>query len=272
VKRWLCFFVYLYFLSAHVVSAHAQVPGFLEDVTGDELVTFVAIGDSLTYGVGDGTQPGEFIEEAPRTDGSQGYVPEVAALTGVTVINEGVPGEVFTRSGVGRVPSIVQSTGADIVAIFEGSNDAIFRTAAGTYERNLQKALNVIRALGRKALIFTLPEPCCDHDGLQQFVSSYSDQVLKLAELNEVRVADVRGVWRSTCPDPENCPLYNLPEGLHPNDRGYTAIAQTVAASLFGLNILDELQQADIANVLGISPDSLVVTPAILANTSDETN
>jgi lysophospholipase L1-like esterase len=236
----------------------------VEDLTGDGIVTYLGFGDSITYGVGDGTAVGDVVTEIPVTDGTKGYVPQVGSLTGVATVNGGIPGEIFTTAGVQRLPGAVQSSGADIVGIFEGSNDAIFRTAPGTYERLLQKALNVVRSIGRQAVIFTLPPPCCDHDGLQPFVNSFSEEVLKLSRINDVPVADIRRLWASTCQNQEECELYNLPEGLHPNSRGYKAIAQTVSAALLGIDIFSTQGQAEFIAATGITAEEVVVVPDVV--------
>lgn len=236
----------------------------LEDVNGDGVVSITAYGDSITYGVGDGTQPGQFFERAPFPPGPAGYPARVSSQLGVSVANLGDPGEVLTGTGVERFPAAVQSTNSDLVLIMEGANDAIFQTSTSAYGRALQKSVNASIALGRLPVLLTLPPPCCNHSGSRPFVRSYSDVVRARASRNDLTVIDVERAWDSTC-EGAQCSLYNLPEGLHPNQSGYTAIAQTIMAGLLGINIFVDSGAAELENALGLAAGSVIVKPDVPA-------
>ena len=74
-------------------TASAESETLLVDRNGDESVSILAFGDSLTYGVGDGSAPGKVVEEPSRANSPAGYPKRIQNLSGVRVSNSGVPGE-----------------------------------------------------------------------------------------------------------------------------------------------------------------------------------
>lgn len=237
--------------------------GLLNDVNGDGEVRFLGFGDSITYGVGDGTSPGEVVTTVPLTDGTAGYVARLGRLLSIPASNRGVPGEVFTTEGYLRVQREVVNTNADIIGIFEGSNDAVFQTSPDLYETRLQRSVNIVQAVGKTPLLFSLPEPCCEHAGQALFSNAYSDRVKVVAEANQLATVDLRRGWETVCGtgDDESCVLYNLPEGLHPNTRGYDLIAQMTSAAMYGLDIFVADDARALATILGITESDLVLAP-----------
>jgi len=233
----------------------------LEDVNGDGLISYLGFGDSITFGVGDGTEPGDFVVVSPSTDGSAGYIPRLAQLTGLMVDNSGVPGEELTRGGIQRLPNVMLTTSADIVGFFEGANDAVFRVSTTDFRRSLQRAINVMLALNKKPLLMTIPPPCCDRASLAFFTTAYNTIIRDRAYVNDLPVADLERAWFSTCNDINFCDLFNVPEGLHPNSKGYDVIAQTVAASLFGVDIFSLSGAAELESVLGLEEGTIIVVP-----------
>ena len=254
------------FLSASS-TANAQ-QSLLTDLTGDKNVTYLAFGDSLTSGVGDGIEPGKFVDSfdiiAKYVGG--GYPARVAALSGITVDNMGIPGENFLGGGVDRFPSALVASSADLVGIMEGSNDAIRMLEPSYYQRLMQRVVNVALASGRTPILMTIPPPCCNHDGLTPFVSNYNVEVRELASANQVPMVDLERAWATTCEDKEACELFNLPEGEHPNKRGYDVIAQTVLATLYGIDIFSVGGAKQLEDALGLSEGAIIVKPDIAIN------
>lgn len=239
-------------------SVNAQI---LSDITGDEQITALAFGDSLTAGVGDGSSVGEFVEVAPSMSGSGGYPTRLSALLGIPVTNGGVPGEVFTGEGLIRLAAAVRSSSADIVVLLEGANDAIFQTSTSFYSQSMQRAINIIAASGKTPVVMTLPPPCCNNFALAPFTDSYSTVVKTLANENAVQTVDLKRVWETTCQNTEECELYNVPEGLHPNTSGYDVIAQAVAAALAEIDIFSEEGQQEFADAFEIDLEQVLVRP-----------
>jgi lysophospholipase L1-like esterase len=243
--------------SAYGVAEESLV----NDVNGDGLVNVTGFGDSITYGVGDGLSPGEDIPVVEESGSPRGYPKRLSSMLNLSVRNSGVPGEELVAQGVWRVPDVVGSSQVDTVVLMEGSNDAVKQTSTGDYARALQRAINVVRASGRQIVIATIPPPTENHSSLAPFTESYSATVRELAALNEVRLADVEALWRATCPELEQCDLYNLPEGLHPNTKGYDALAQMIAAALLGVDLLSPSGPSELESALGLSAGSVVVRP-----------
>lgn len=211
------------------VCAEAQV---LRDVTGDGQVEVLAFGDSITYGVGDGNNPGDYIPEITDEGRPRGYPKRVSATTGLPVSNAGRPGERLVRSGLERFPSLVVGSDTDTVIFMEGTNDAVFQTEGSQYRRAVQRVINVARAEGKSIVLTTLAPPTGSHAPLALFTTFYSSIVRDLGVINSVPVADVEQQFLSSCADLNTCQLYNLPEGLHPNTLGYDAIAEVISATM----------------------------------------
>jgi lysophospholipase L1-like esterase len=204
----------------------------LTDRDGNGLVELLAFGDSLTYGVGDDTPPGDYVEEITESGYPRGYPVRVSAALGVPVLNSGVPGEILTSGGVARFPGLVGEGGFDTVLILEGANDANFRVDRGVYARSLQKMINVARAEGKGIVLLTIPSPTGSRSSLQPFTNAYSADMRELAYLNEIPLIDIESSFVAACPDYSTCSLFNLPEGLHPNVLGYDSMATAIASGL----------------------------------------
>ena len=241
-----------------ITSAIAEDENILIDQNGDGAISIVAFGDSITYGVGDSAD----IENDEPDFG--GYPARLASLVGVSVANFGDPGEELTDGGSRRFSSVIQSSNADIAVILEGSNDAFNTVEPGTYRRALQRSINVARATGKKVVLVTLPDPCCEHGQLIPFTTNYSGIVVELAEINAVPYADARLAWKTTCVSPA-CELYRLPEGLHPNPTGYDVLAQTVAAALVGVDVFEEGGAQNLEGALGLAEGTVLVKPVVVA-------
>ena len=242
----------------------------LVDVTGDGKVTILGFGDSLTYGVGDGVSEGG---EVPFTDGTGGYLPRLAEILGIVVINEGSPGELLDPEGIERFPGVVESSNADVVIIMEGYNDARNELSAPQYRRVLQRAVNVTKSLGRIPVLMSLTKSTEMHRFLNAYTSRYSSVVSLLASANGAIFADLSTAWNNRCPfEEKQCPLLNTPEGLHPNPLGYRVISQVVGAALLGINILTPEGVAEFANATGIDVDQVAVTPSQPIGTDTSNN
>ena len=227
--------------------AYAHAEDTLVDQNGDAVISLLAFGDSITYGIGDEQQ--------------LGYPARLRNLTGIPVSNRGDPGEVFTNSGIDRFADEVRSSSADYVLISEGANDARAPVDSESYESAYQKAINVATLLGKVPLPMTLIRPCCEHNFLISGVEEYNRLIKYLVALNELRLVDLAHAWFRTCNDINNCSLYNLPEGLHPNETGYTVLAQTIAAAVFGIDIFAPEGAADLEAALGLAAGSILVKP-----------
>jgi lysophospholipase L1-like esterase len=211
------------------VSAEAQV---LRDVTGDGQVEVLAFGDSITYGVGDGNNPGDYIPEIADEGRPRGYPRRVSEATGLAVSNAGNPGERLIRGGLERFPGLVVGSDIDAIIFMEGANDAVHQIEGSQYRRAAQRVINVARAEGKSIVLATLPPPTSSRASLALFTTFYSSIIKDLGVINSVPVADVEQRFLSACADLNTCELYNLPEGLHPNTVGYDAISEVILSTV----------------------------------------
>ena len=231
----------------------------LVDQNGDGTISCLAFGDSITYGLGDNIAPGVTVDPFPIRAG--GYPVRISQAAGIPVVNAGVPGEFFTQEGIDRLPSTILRSDADIVLVMEGANDSFLHQNTSDYEVKMQKAVNVITALGRQPVLATLPSPCCNHAGAAPFMDSYSSAVTYIGALNQVPVVDIKRVWRTTCAGGQECDLFNLPDGLHPNTRGYDAMAQAFLAVLYGIDVFSAEGPVQLEQALALPEGSVFIKP-----------
>jgi lysophospholipase L1-like esterase len=199
------------------------------------------------------------VEVITESGVARGYPKRLAALLNVLVRNAGIPGEELVSQGVYRIPQVVGNAELDTVVIMEGSNDSVLQISRGDYTRALQKAINVARAAGKEVVVATIPPPTGLHESLTPITESYSTAVRDLAAINNLALADVEALWFSACAELQTCDLYNQPEGLHPNTKGYTALAQIFAAALLGIDLLGPDGRAALAAALGVPVSSVIV-------------
>ncbi len=215
----------------YVHPAHASdLP--LRDANGDGQIEILAFGDSITYGVGDGTAPGEYVPDIASSGSPRGYPRRLSALLGVPVYNAGVPGEELCTDGVERFPNLVVNSSVDVVIIKEGTNDMQRFVTTRTLSANLQKVINVARAEGKSVVLATLVPPTGDRAQFGGFSAAYSSAIRGVATTNSLPLADIEQAIYQVCPELTTCSLYNLPEGLHPNTAGYDAMTETIAMAL----------------------------------------
>lgn len=148
----------------------------LTDRNNDGQVEVLAFGDSITYGVGDGTEPGQYVSEIADVGSPRGYPLRLSAALSVPVMNAGVPGEMVIGvpggrvSGAERFPQEVVGSSADLVIILEGANDARFEIPTAQLEAGYQRMINVARADNKSVAIATLPlrqrSMVCSHHSL----------------------------------------------------------------------------------------------------------
>jgi lysophospholipase L1-like esterase len=218
-------------------GAYAQ-DAILGDRNGDGSVEVIAFGDSITYGVGDGYSPDEYVEEISDFGKPRGYPVRLSSLLGVSVLNAGVPGEGLaedgSETGVERFPSVVLGSDADVVIIAEGTNDAQRLVPNDVFGPALQKMVNVARASGKQVVLSTLANPIGLRSQYAPFTANISNLIRDVAAINSLPLVDIEALFETGCPVYDDCQYYNRPEGLHPNTLGYDAIAAEMSNVLQG--------------------------------------
>lgn len=110
-----------------------------------EDAVILAFGDSLTYGTGANHQ-------------TESYPAVLAGLSGRTVVNAGVPGEV-SSAGLKRLGQILAEHQPDLVLLCHGGNDLIRKLDEGALSQNLSQMVAEIQAQGAEVVILSVPKP-----------------------------------------------------------------------------------------------------------------
>ncbi len=160
----------------------------------------LAYGDSLTFGTG-----------APNP-ATQSYPAVLQGLTGIKVVNAGVPGEV-TATALQRLPSVLASVNPDLVILCHGGNDLIRRLGNTAIKSNLDDMISLIKRSGAEVVLVGVPRA--------NLVLSVPDLYSQLAVKYSIPI------------DTEILPTI-LADGtlksdpIHPNAAGYKLLAEDI--------------------------------------------
>lgn len=162
----------------------------------------LAFGDSLTFGTGVG--PG------------QSYPAILSHLSGLEVVNAGVPGETLEQ-GLQRLPEEIAHYQPDLVILIEGGNDILRNRNPDLMRRDLEMMIRLIRNSGLPLILVGVPEK-----------KLFSDSALfyrELADQYEL-VFDASLIGKLM----RNPSMKSDP--IHFNARGYREMAKTIYALL----------------------------------------
>ena len=104
----------------------------------------LAFGDSLTFGTG--------------ANSEHSYPAELARLTGLTVINAGIPGEV-TAQGVRRLPALLDRYKPQLLLLCHGGNDLLRKTGTAMTRDNIEKMISAADQRNIPTLLIGVPQP-----------------------------------------------------------------------------------------------------------------
>ena len=104
----------------------------------------LAFGDSLTFGTG--------------ADREHSYPAVLARLTGLTVINAGIPGEV-TAQGVRRLPALLDRYKPQLLLLCHGGNDLLRKTGTAMTRDNIEKMISEADQRDIPTLLIGVPQP-----------------------------------------------------------------------------------------------------------------
>jgi lysophospholipase L1-like esterase len=195
--------------------------------------TILCFGDSLTYGV-----TLEALSLPPGTHADltlvEGYVPKLWRLlesahgAGFELINAGVPGE-RTVDGVERLRTEMRVFQPDLVLLLEGVVDVNGSSPRFPVVReNLAEMMGIVKREGKHVIIGTYP--LLNPEGFRttgaEHVPRLNDVIRQEAARMGVRVADHESAVDLSGQGPD---------GLHPNNLGYEAIASTWLAAIEAL-------------------------------------
>lgn len=168
----------------------------LEPLLDDD--TILAFGDSLTYGTGAGQ--------------SHSYPARLENLTGIEVINAGVPGEISSE-GLSRLPRLLTEHQPDLVILCHGGNDLLRKRNKTRLGQNLREMIELIQQSGAEVVMIAVPQPT-----LTMRVPAIYEQ---LADKYDVPLN--QSVIRDILQDNQ---LKSDP--IHPNKQGYRLMATAI--------------------------------------------
>jgi lysophospholipase L1-like esterase len=189
----------LAFLLVALLGACGERPN-LERLPGDAVV--LAFGDSLTFGTG--------------ASEDESYPAQLEKLIQRRVVRAGVPGEV-TAQALARLPAALDEHAPRLVLLCIGGNDFLRRLGNAQAERNVREMVKLARGRGVAVLLIGTPEP-----GFSVSPPAFYAAIAKEFKLpyEEAIIGEVLKD-RSLKSDP-----------IHPNARGYRAIAERLAETL----------------------------------------
>ena len=163
----------------------------------------LAFGDSLTFGTG--------------ADKEQSYPAVLAQLTGLTVINAGIPGEI-TAQGVQRLPALLDRYKPQLLLLCHGGNDLLRKTATAVTRDNLEKMITEADKRDIPTLLIGVPQPAL--------------MFLEAAPIYN-KIAEQRGLVYEGEILPEMEADNNLKsDRIHPNAEGYRRMADAISQLL----------------------------------------
>ena len=158
----------------------------------------LAFGDSLTYGSG--------VSE------DESYPAVLSRLTGMAVINAGVPGEV-TVAGLMRLPAILDEVEPQLMILCHGGNDMLHKENLTQTAENIRQMILMARQRGVSVLLLAVPRP-----GILLSPADFYEQVAE-----EMKIPIDSDVLPDVLADRSM-----KSDTIHPNSDGYRLMAEAV--------------------------------------------
>ncbi len=158
----------------------------------------LAFGDSLTYGTGAGNE--------------QDYPTLLAKMTNLTIINEGIPGEISNK-GLERLPALLEIHHTDLLILIHGGNDILRKRSRNELKQNILNMIVESQQRNIEVVLLGVPEPGIFLKSAKVY-EELADETKIPAELK--LLANILGD-RSLKSD-----------AAHPNAEGYQVLAQGI--------------------------------------------
>lgn len=165
--------------------------------------SILAFGDSLTYGY--------------NTNPSESYPAVLNRLSGLKVINAGIPAE-SSKDGLRRLPKLLEDTRIKLMILFFGGNDMIQGLSMVSLKTNLKTMIQMAKEKQIEVLLISVPN-----------LTLFGLSPLKLYEevSDEENVPLLSGMLADIL---ENPSLKS--DQIHPNALGYKIMAEKIYESL----------------------------------------
>lgn len=188
-----------------------------------DLNSFIAFGDSITYGM---------VDYKPE---AEGYVPRLERLLreeyskDIKVLNRGVPGE-DTVAGLSRIERVIEEDPSLYILIMEGTND-VWHYPAWFTAINLEQMVKISLSYKMKPLIANIIPKAFWAEYLNPRIEEINRFITRIAEEYKMPLVDQynafmsypeeKGGWRA---------LYSGHN--HPNELGYQLMAEVWFAAI----------------------------------------
>lgn len=172
--------------------------------------TILAFGDSLTYGY--------------NADSSQSYPATLSNITGLKVINAGIPAET-TGDGLKRLPKLLQDPSIKLMILCMGGNDTLQQIPTETLKVNLKSMIQMAKAKEIGVLLISVPR-------LTPFGLSPLNVYDEVSD--EENIPLLSGLLSNILSQPSL-----KSDQIHPNEAGYTLMGEEIAKELDEIGLLE---------------------------------
>ncbi len=173
----------------------------------------LAFGDSITFGTG--------------ASSGESYPERLSALTGLKVINAGIPGET-TAGGLRRLPETVAATKPDLVLLCLGGNDFLRRVNRVETRSNLEQMLDLLKKNNVPVILVSVPEFGLGLTGKLKPSPMYDELAEEYALVVENEILASVLSQRALKSD-----------SIHPNAQGYAEIASALKTLMHSSGLLN---------------------------------
>jgi acyl-CoA thioesterase I len=177
--------------------------------------TVLALGDSITFGTG----------AAPDSS----YPTVLQRLSGWTVVNAGVPGDVSAQALL-RLPALLEEYKPSLVLVSIGGNDMLRRLADSDTRANIRSICQQALASGAQVLLIAIPRPTLS----AAVTGSLTDHTMYAELADALQVPLQRQGWSEVLSDERL-----RSDSLHANAQGYAQFAYSVMATARAVGLLD---------------------------------
>jgi acyl-CoA hydrolase len=175
--------------------------------------TVLALGDSITFGVG----------ATPETN----YPSVLAKLTGWQIVNAGISGDT-SAGALARLPALLQEHSPKLVLVSISGNDFLRRVPSADTRANIREICELAAASGAQVLLVSIPE----FNGVAAATRSLSDHPMFDELGKELKVPVHAKGWAAVLSDPAL-----RADPIHANERGYALFAQGLAKTAQDLGL-----------------------------------